>query len=102
MIIMICFIVKDYVAANYCPTLGEDQGWCEENLSRYYVGMLFIYFKLRISTKVMAKNFSLGMKEVILDSLFITLFFVNLCSQWSQNNELSDELLSTFMLTGSS
>merc|ERR1712241_63993 len=40
--------IHDYVAANYCPTLGEDQGWCEENLSRYYVdpvnveeGMLF-------------------------------------------------------------
>merc|ERR1712027_136500 len=23
------------------PILGEDQGWCEEALSRYYVGMLF-------------------------------------------------------------
>merc|ERR1712012_1353635 len=33
--------IHDYVAANYCPTLGEDQGWCEEALSRYYVGMLF-------------------------------------------------------------
>merc|ERR1711928_118877 len=22
--------IHDYVAANYCPTLGEDQGWCEE------------------------------------------------------------------------
>merc|ERR1711994_1028049 len=32
--------IHDYVAANYCPTLGEDQGWCEEALSRYYVGML--------------------------------------------------------------
>merc|ERR1711928_289360 len=34
--------IHDYVAANYCPTLGEDQGWCEEALSRYYVGMLFV------------------------------------------------------------
>merc|ERR1712228_104631 len=33
--------IHDYVAANYCPTLGEDQGWCEEALSRYYVGMLY-------------------------------------------------------------
>jgi len=33
--------IHDYVAANYCPTLGEDQGWCEDALSRYYVGMLF-------------------------------------------------------------
>merc|ERR1712110_1017067 len=33
--------IHDYVAANYCPTLGEEQGWCEEALSRYYVGMLF-------------------------------------------------------------
>merc|ERR1712203_1259400 len=32
--------IHDYVAANYCPTLGEDQGWCEEALSRYYVVML--------------------------------------------------------------
>merc|ERR1712154_141695 len=22
--------IHDYVSANYCPTLGEDQGWCEE------------------------------------------------------------------------
>merc|ERR1711928_180822 len=29
--------IHDYVAANYCPTLGEDQGWCEEALSRYYL-----------------------------------------------------------------
>merc|ERR1711997_565273 len=33
--------IHDYIAANYCPTLGEDQGWCEEKVSRYYVGMLF-------------------------------------------------------------
>merc|ERR1719264_740531 len=33
--------IHDYVSANYCPTLGEDQAWCEEALSRYYVGMLF-------------------------------------------------------------
>merc|ERR1711909_191855 len=32
--------IHDYVSANYCPTLGEEQGWCEEALSRYYVGML--------------------------------------------------------------
>merc|ERR1719264_2276300 len=29
--------IHDYVSANYCPTLGEDQAWCEEALSRYYV-----------------------------------------------------------------
>merc|ERR1712203_1175993 len=33
--------IHDYIAANYCPTLGDQQGWCEEALSRYYVGMLF-------------------------------------------------------------
>merc|ERR1711936_336584 len=33
--------IHDYVSANYCPTLGEDQAWCEEALSRFYVGMLF-------------------------------------------------------------
>ena len=31
---------QDYIAANYCPTLGDQQGWCEEKVSRYYVGML--------------------------------------------------------------
>ena len=39
--------------------------------------------------------------SVFLLCLFITLFFVNLGLQWSQNNELSDDLLNTFMLTGS-
>merc|ERR1711971_702046 len=34
--------IHDYVAANYCPTLGEDQGWCEDALSGYYVGMLLL------------------------------------------------------------
>merc|ERR1711894_319306 len=24
--------IHDYVSANYCPTLGEEQGWCEEAL----------------------------------------------------------------------
>merc|ERR1711874_392789 len=33
--------IHDYIAANYCPTLGDQQGWCEEKVSRYYVGMLF-------------------------------------------------------------
>merc|ERR1712179_501938 len=33
--------IHDYVSANYCPTLGEEQGWCEEALSRYYGGMLY-------------------------------------------------------------
>ena len=37
---------QDYVSANYCPTLGEDQAWCEEALSRYYVGMLVSFWKL--------------------------------------------------------
>ena len=31
--------------ANYCPTVdghhGHDQQWCEDQLSKYYVGMLF-------------------------------------------------------------
>ena len=39
----------------------------------------FIYFKLRISTKVMAKNFSLGMKEVILD---VFIYYTILCKSW--------------------
>merc|ERR1740129_2423025 len=32
--------INAYLTANYCPTL-EDQEMCEENLGRYYVGMLF-------------------------------------------------------------
>ena len=45
-----CFNMQDYLAANYCPTLNEDQQWCEEALSRYYVGALvtisFLFFFL--------------------------------------------------------
>merc|ERR1712241_75508 len=37
--------MHDYLVANYCPSVdgpnGHDQQWCEEQLSRYYVGMLF-------------------------------------------------------------
>merc|ERR1711887_244989 len=29
--------IHDYVSANYCPTLGEDQAWCEEALARQEV-----------------------------------------------------------------
>ena len=38
--------MQDYLAANYCPTLNEDQQWCEEALSRYYVGALVTIFFL--------------------------------------------------------
>ena len=31
--------VKDYLVANYCPT-QEDQDFCVDKMSRYYVGML--------------------------------------------------------------
>merc|ERR1712113_337267 len=36
--------ITAYLQANYCPTLGDDDSGeeeCEEELSRYYVGMLF-------------------------------------------------------------
>merc|ERR1712211_121299 len=41
MVKMAAVPIHDYLAANYCPTLNEDQQWCEEALSRYYVGALF-------------------------------------------------------------
>merc|ERR1711892_1390348 len=37
--------INAYLTANYCPTL-EDQEMCEENLGRYYVGMLFTFVRL--------------------------------------------------------
>merc|ERR1712112_957 len=33
--------IKDYLAANYCPTATYDQEFCEDRLSKYYVGMLY-------------------------------------------------------------
>merc|ERR1711997_50895 len=33
--------IHDYISENYCPTLGDQEDWCEEKVSRYYVGMLF-------------------------------------------------------------
>merc|ERR1712002_1361455 len=32
--------IHDYLAANYCPTT-DDEEFCKERLSRYYVAMLF-------------------------------------------------------------
>merc|ERR1711973_1053461 len=37
MVKMAAVPIHDYLAANYCPTLNEDQQWCEEALSRHYV-----------------------------------------------------------------
>merc|ERR1739838_9761 len=32
--------IQNYLIANYCPTVN-DQEMCEEDLSRYYIGMMF-------------------------------------------------------------
>merc|ERR1719230_1021153 len=32
--------IHDYLAANYCPTTNDEE-FCVERLSRYYVGMLY-------------------------------------------------------------
>merc|ERR1739838_370925 len=37
--------IQNYLIANYCPTVN-DQEMCEEDLSRYYIGMLFTFARL--------------------------------------------------------
>ena len=37
---------QDYIRDTYCPTLGDHQHFCRESLSRYYVGMLVIYWSV--------------------------------------------------------
>ena len=37
---------QDYIRDTYCPTLGDHQHFCRETLSRYYVGMLVIYWSV--------------------------------------------------------
>merc|ERR1712168_1241542 len=35
--------IHDYLVANYCPTLNEnEQDMCVDDLSRYYIGMLHV------------------------------------------------------------
>merc|ERR1712212_489455 len=41
---MIKFVAKDiqdYLTANYCPTLPEDDHACEHDLAHHYIGMLY-------------------------------------------------------------
>ena len=33
--------MKEYLTANYCPTLPEDSHACDHDISRWYVGMLY-------------------------------------------------------------
>ena len=37
---------QDYIRDTYCPTLGDHQNFCRESLSRYYVGMLVIFWPI--------------------------------------------------------
>merc|ERR1711863_50922 len=40
--------IRDYLAANYCPTVEEgQQDFCVEKLARYYIGMLVSGYSLK-------------------------------------------------------